>query len=341
MDLTGQSGFMSNRIYTHLSILTSADAPEVAQVYGQDSVVVELRFVEPKIEYARGYFGQHIYNLNQTVDFGDGFNMPSGALNIDQASMNLDITNAVGVDAQIQFESISGYNVYTDNTVQLAHPPLYQSLNITRAADNGGNIQSHSYGYSLNNGNSNIDAFIENLPASLQLQGNVKINPLGNITDGNDFIYTDNTLKAILNLDIPLSIGMENVAFADTMSITTSSSINADGNLVLYVNNAFPFSAKCSVSIIDEFNQTVNSLLTDGLIDYAISTSTPGLTVPVLSTLSIPLNPEILSNLDEHHRIVIGVKLNTPTFNDHYGLYKNYFMDFKIIADGKLEVSYE
>lgn len=341
MNLTGQSGFMSNRIYTHLSITTSANAPTPAQVYGQDSVVVELKFVNPVVEYAKGYFGEHLYALNQTVDFTNGFNMPSGILNIDQATMGLNITNSVGMDAQISFQTISGTNIQNNSSTNLSHSPLFQTINITRAHDNNGSVQSTSNNFSLNNNNSNIDEFIENLPDILSIQANININPLGNVTDGNDFIYTTNTLKAILNMDVPLRVGMQNITFADTLSITSDLNINADGQLMLYVKNTFPFSAACDVSLIDENNHTSNILLQNGFIDYAFETSTPGITTPVESVIAIPVTVDALNNVNAQHRIVVRIKLNTPTENEHYGLYKNYYMDFKIVADGKLEVSYE
>lgn len=341
MDLTGQSGFMSNRVYSHLTIKTAVNSPAIAQIYGQDSVVVELRFLNPKVEYAKGYFGQHNYDLNQTVDFGGEINFPTGALDIDQATMNLNITNAVGTDAQINFQTVSGYNSFNSNTSNLDYPPLYQPINITRAYDNNGQVQATEYNYLLTNGNSNIDAFIENLPGSLDLQANIRINPLGNVTDGNDFIYTANALSAILKLDVPLAIGMQNISFADTLAITSNAEINADGNLMLYVNNAFPFSATCDAFLIDESNLTTNTLLENGYIQHAAETSTHGVTIPYESVIVIHVSREALSNFNSTHRIALRIRLNTDSYPDHHELYKDYFMDFKIIADGKVEVSYE
>lgn len=341
MNLTGQSGFMSNRIYTHLNIKTDLNAPTQAQIYGQDSVVVELRFVEPKVEYAKGYFGQHIYQLNQTVDFASGLNFPTGALNIDQATMEMNIENSVGVDAQIKFETVSNYNAINQTTVNLNHSPLFQPINITRASDNNGNIQSNSYHYSLNNGNSNIDQFIENLPVSLNLAAQVKVNPLGNVTDGNDFIYTANSLNADIKLDVPLAIGMQNLAFADTLSITSNTEISADGKIYLYVKNAFPFSATCDVKLINASNETTNILLGNGVINYAMETGNPGVTIPVESVIVIPITREALQNFNSEHRIALRILLNTPSFENHSRLYKGYYMDFKIIADAEAEVSYE
>lgn len=341
MNLTGQNGYLTNRLYTHLSIITSTDAPAPTQVSGQDSIVVEMKFIDPVIEYARGYFGQHLYSLNQTVDFGNSFKMPEGALNINQASMNIRMSNSVGADAQIHFTSISGTNTYTENTIQLIHNTLLQPLNLTRALNNNGIIEPSTYNYHLDETNSNLDFFIENLPSSLKLEGNVKINPLGNVSDGNDFIYTNQPLEASLSLDVPLTIGAQNITFRDTLSIDSKSEIRANGKLTLYVKNYFPLSASCDAVLINNENHTLATLLQAGQIHYAIDTGTSGITIPSESWIEIPVTNDILSYINSDHRIVLTIKLNTPSFENHYGLYKDYYMDFKIIADGKLEVRYE
>src|SRR5690606_24325239 len=118
-----------------------------------DSVVVELKFLDPIIEYAKGYFGQHVYDLQQTVNLTNDFQMPTGTLNIDQASLQLNIVNAVGADAQIQFTTLAGLNSTSGNSVNLQHSPLYQTINLTRAHDNNGNVQATENNFALNNAN--------------------------------------------------------------------------------------------------------------------------------------------------------------------------------------------
>ena len=58
----------------------------------------------------------------------------------------------------------------------------------------------------MDNGNSNIDAFIENLPDGITYDLDVTANPLGDVSNGNDFLYDDSRLTADLDVDIPLNI---------------------------------------------------------------------------------------------------------------------------------------
>lgn len=341
IDLTGETGFMFNRIFTHLTIAPAANAPTPTSVSGSDSVVVELKFVNAVVRYARGYFGYHEYELDKSIDFTDQVNFPTGSLNLDQALMKLKITNSVGADAQIQFTSLSNLNSSTGESVVLNFSPLYQPINVTRAFDNGGNIQPTIVEYVMDQDNSNIDVFIENLPDFFVMEADITVNPLGNVTDGNDFIYTDDPLKATLDLDIPLTIGAQNLTFTDTLSISEALDLSADGHLQLYVNNAFPFSAMCDLFLIDHDGLLVDAIMSYGIIKSAVETNTPGITIPVESLIDMPIDDYLIDHFNPDNRVLIRVRFDTPDFNHPSGLYKNYWMDFKVIATGMVGLSYE
>lgn len=341
IDLTGETGAMFNRIYTHLTIEPSVGAPTQTLVSGDDSVVVELRFVDPVVEYARGYFGQQFYHLNQQVNFGDHVNFPDGSLNLDQARMKFHISNSVGADARIEFGALSNYNTANNTSVALDYQPLFEPLNITRAFDNGGSVISTEYDFVMNELNSNIVPFIENLPDAFTLQGDISINPLGDVSAGHDFIYSENALHANLELDIPLLVSVDNMTFVDTIDIGSAVDLEAEGFLYLYANNYFPFSARCDAFLIDSENHYVASLINHDVIASGMNTSVIGLTAPVESVLSIPLNSAIIEGFNTEHRIVIQIILDSPEFNQPSGLYKNYKIDYKIVGDANVKLGYK
>lgn len=341
IDMTGESGFMFNRIFTHLILSAATDAPASTFVSGNDSLVIELKFVNPIVSYARGYFGQHNYELNEEVDFSDNVNFPDGNLNLQQATMKMQIVNSVGVDAQINFEEVSSYSNFHDLTLPLVHAPLYQPLNITRAYDNNGAVSSATYEYNMNNGNSNIVPFISNLPDVMNLQANVIINPLGNVTDGNDFIYTEKSLSATVDLDVPLNIGMQDLTLIDTIEINTDETeLVANGAAILYFENAFPFTAKCSVWLIDDAGSST-TLLNYGQMQSAFTTDTQGVTIPAGSSFKVLLDQYVIDRINESHRFVVKVVFDTPDDGQTYGLYKDYYIDFKVVADGEVQLKYD
>ncbi|MFM9006096.1 MAG: hypothetical protein ACKOSR_11435, partial [Flavobacteriales bacterium] len=141
LDLTGESGTSFNRIEASFTVVVDANAPQPAHVAAGDVIELELLFVDPKVSYARGYFGTHEYALDEEIDFSAVANMPQGLLDLDGTSMQFSIRNAVGVDAQIDFNEISNWNETTQTGVALDYAPLFAPINITRAQDQGGSVQ--------------------------------------------------------------------------------------------------------------------------------------------------------------------------------------------------------
>ncbi|MFM9986312.1 MAG: hypothetical protein ACKVOK_13825 [Flavobacteriales bacterium] len=340
LDMTGISGFSSNRIYSHLTIATSVDSPQQAVVYGDDYVTIELEFIDPVVYYARGYFGQHNYDLDQTIEFGEDFNMPTGALNLNGTTMSLHVENNVGADLELDFSELVAQNSYNSSSVYLNHASLFEPIHLTRAFDNNGVVTPDVYDVTLNAQNSNIDDFIENLPDALHMIANVKINPLGDVSDGADFIYTENALNAEMEIDIPLNIGMSNLTLRDTLVIAEDLELTADGKFVLYVTNTFPFSATLNAYFSAEGNTSNISFVSEQTIAAASETGIAGQTVAAHSMLIIPASQSIIDVFNPENSLVIEVVFNTPEYPQLVGLYQNYYMDFKLVADGEVQVEF-
>jgi hypothetical protein len=340
INLTGESGFMFNRIFSLLTVTSASNAPGPTLVSGNDSLLIELSFADPVVSYARGYFGQHHYQLNEVIDLSDNVNFPDGLLQIESASMQLNIQNNVGVDAQIDFAEVSNSNQWSAQEVMLQHAPLYNPINITRAYEMGGGISPTSYSLLMNNSNSNITAFLENLPDQLALSGAVTVNPLGDVTDGNDFIYTNKALVANLDVDIPLRIAASGLQLRDTIDVQAiSSEFRADGFLELHVENAFPFQATCSLIIAGLESDVV--VIDQQAVMSAIPTDQDDVTIPVKSIIRLPVNDVLLGILKSNARMIVGFRLDTPDYDEIHGIYDSYYMDFKLLANGTVVVQYE
>jgi hypothetical protein len=339
LDLTGESGNSFNRIAAAFSVVVDPQASQPAHISPGDAIVFEMQFDEPRISYAKGYFGTHYYDLNEQVDFSALNSMPDGVLNLEQTSMQFTIRNAVGVDAQIDFSEISNYNQFTQTSVALEHPTLFDPLNITRAHDNGGVVSAYEYNYDVNASNSNLDAFFENLPTQFRMQGEVTINPLGNVSDGNDFIYTDDALQAGFKMDIPLKLGMQNIHLVDTLYLTNSTpEIPLDGKLMLWLKNGYPVEATVSLFILENGERI--SLATNKVIEAAMPSSMPAAPVPSETWLEIEANEELIAKLNQDNSLMIEVNLHTPGAPNAVGLYANQFIDFRLIVDGTYTLQY-
>jgi hypothetical protein len=340
IDFTGENGFMFNRIFSSLIVSSAVDAAGPTLVSGNDSLLIELKFIDPIVSYARGYFGQHHYELNEIVDLSDNINFPDGTLKLESALMKLYIENNVGVDARINFEEVSNYNIANTSQVTLQNTALYDPINISRAYDLGGEILPVEYELTLNTASSNITSFLENLPDELHLAGTVDVNPLGDVTDGNDFIYTEKALIANLEVDIPLRVAANNLALSDTINIDPQDlELSADCKLELHVLNAFPFQCSVALRLIDgNGNRT---LVDTGIVAAALPTENDDVTIPVQSVIQIPVDDALIESLNDGAQLALRFVLNTPEFDAVHGLYESFYMDYKLIANGNLTVRYD
>jgi hypothetical protein len=221
----------------------------------------------------------------------------------------------------------------------LKHPSLYNAINITRASDAGGVVDAYEYAFDVNGTNSNLDEFLENLPSQFRLQGEVRINPLGNVSDGNDFLYTDDALQARLKVDVPLRLGMQNLHITDTLFLTNDvQEVRLNGNLTLWLRNAFPVDALVSLYIIENGGRTV--LAENMRVAPATPTSVISAPLPTESWIDIPVSDELLSKVNSSNPLLIDVRLQTPNAPATVGLYVNQFIDFKLLVDGTYLIQY-
>jgi len=340
-DLTGTSGFARNSVASSIVVSTSSDAPGPAVVYGNDSVVVRLRFLDPEVAYARGYFGQHHYTISESPQFFTGWN-PEGFLALDQAEVRFRVENYTGADAQVQFTQLSSVNGFSGNQVDLSQGDWFETINITRATEINGIITPVVVERLVNSSNSNINAFIENLPNGLTMVGTVDVNPLGDISDGNDFIYTSKAIRAMIEADFPLRIGMNNLVLRDTLALRIDEGeLDASGEVFVHIENHFPFATELDVWLLDAGREPVRKLADHQEVEHAIVTSDPSAPVPASSVLRVALNSDDLEVLRDDAFIVLRVEVNTPGYPSEVGIYTTHYMDVKVVADIRATISIE
>ncbi len=339
-DFTGQNGDAFNTLYSQMNIEVDQNATESAQVYGSDSIAIELHFVDPVVEYALGYFGHHTYNLQDTISFEAMQNIVSGGLDIGEIDLSLNIDNYVGTDAQIQINTLGSYNSLAENNVPLSNSSLENTINLTRAYDNNGIVEPTLFNIELDEVNSNLDNFIENLPDELILDMVVEINPLGDVSAGNDFIYTNQPLQAVMEIDMPMCIRADELVLQDTLTISSEDiELNADGELHIYAENAFPFEAHLQLEIVNKEGEVLEELFTSNTLASGIYSSVDYSTEAISSVLDIAISDETFENINSDNRFVLHITFDT-TGEVLIKFQEEHYLDIKIVADIKAEIGY-
>ena len=337
INLTGLKGDKVNTMVTSFNAYIDSLAPDTVLVHAGDSVVISNKFIDISPDYAKGYFGNSTTTAGpDSADYTLFNHIIGGNLKFENINIGLNIENSIGADVRITFDTLASYNSRTKNLVPLQHAIIGSPINITRSVDKGGIVTPSTYSVSLNSFNSNIQDFIGNFPTKLISKLEFEINPLGNVSGGNDFIYYDKLLKTEMNMTIPLSIIANDLTMADTLDFVMNSgagNINS-GNLYLYAENGFPYSASVQLYAMDS-----NYGITDSLFASPNTILSPQLDANYISIgkrltkLTIPVDASKISLLKNAPKLYIKVRFNTSGQPNYVKIYSFYEMKIKIVGD--------
>jgi len=342
LDLTGQAQNQVNTIYTSLQATVSPTAAGPVTINPQDSLIIDNQFYELFPYYARGYFGQNTINIGPSLSSFNMFNrIVAGTLGLENVNFDFKIENPIGLDARMVISNLSSYNSRTKHVVSLNNSLINSPININRASESnpGTGVVYPTYAnFPLNTGNSNIKQMIENLPDALGYSLQIVTNPLGNISGSNDFIYSDQLLKAQLNMEIPLSLVATNLTLQDTLALNISNSNGVQdvhsGTITLFANNGFPFDASMQMYLLNDQNVVTDSIFGYiNTIDEAPINASLRATGKKLTKLVIPMSQSKMSLLYAAKRMVLKVKFNTSAQPNYIKIYSDYSIDVNIVGD--------
>jgi hypothetical protein len=225
----------------------------------------------------------------------------------------------------------------------MSHAILQGPINLNRALDLGDGFSPSLYENVLDNSNSNVDAFIENMPDEVRYGLDIRLNPLGDISNGNDFLYFESALKASLELEVPLAViatdlVLENVAKPDLPGDAENPSIT-EGTLNLFAENGFPFDARIVLDIVDLERNVLSPLQVEGDVQAALLGPNGIVSAPVRSNVSARLTPAQVTLLYGEGRIRTRVVFNTDASSGHVRIYDHYGMDLQFTVEGNFIVN--
>lgn len=335
-DFTGTNGTDYNTLVTNVSAQINPAAINSVTVTPCDSIYIANSFVDMVPGYAKGYFGQTDIALTDTSDFSLFKHIIGGTLQLENIDIGFSIENGIGADARFTFNGLSSINTRTGSTISLTHPIINSPVNLNRAVDNNGNVTSSTYSVSFSPSNSNIKQFVENLPDKMSYQLDLEINPLGNVSGSNDFVYYDKLMKTQLNMFIPLSLIATTLTLADTVDFNMgeeTAHVNY-GNLYLYADNGFPFTAEAQLYLMDTLNTIVDSLISAPNIILAPQLDANRICAGKrLTKLTIPINEDKMQLLRDTKKMYIKMKYNTAGQPNYVKIYSFYEMNVKLVGD--------
>jgi hypothetical protein len=216
-------------------------------------------------------------------------------------------------------------------------------INLNRAVDNNGNVSSSLYKFSIKPSSpSNILQFIDNLPDKMSYKIDLQINPLGNVSGSNDFVYYNKLMKTEMNMTIPLSLIANDLTLADTMNFSMGKETDGvnHGNLYLYADNGFPFSAEAQLFLMDK-----NFSITDSLVsapNVILYPALDGNNICIgtqVTKITIPADEKKMSELRAAKNLYLKIKFNTANQPSYVKIYSFYSMNVKLVGDFNFTVN--
>jgi len=340
LDLTGISKTKVNTIITRANAMVDVNATSPVLITVGEKITYKntLRDIVPY--YVKGYFGSQVYTFGPEITNLTVFDrVLSGSIDIDQVDVNLDFVNGFGIDAQLIINQFTTINSNIGNSASLNHAIMGAPLNLNRAQETFAipEVIYSNYNVFMNTSNSNIDQLIEVLPNQLQYEIDMNINPLGNVSGSNDFVFKKHPLKINLNVEFPLSLIATDLTLADTVDISLSSNNTngeiIDGTLRLFADNGFPFDAVISLDLYDANMNFIKTLTVNNKILAAPVDANFRVIQKKSAEVSILLSETDIDNLYQAAKLVVKIAFTTQPQTQHIKIYDGYAIDIKVVGD--------
>ena len=335
-DLRGPGLNSVNTLYSIISSRLDPAGPG-ATVTDQDSILIDVSYSGLVPAYAKGFFGQRsVEQEGEDLPLDLFKNIVAGSLDLDRVSLKLNVENGVGIDIQVAINSFQAVNSRTGVTVDLSHAILNGPINLNRAIDLGTGPQPSFYANVLDNSDSNIDEFLEVLPDRVTYDVSLRLNPLGDISNGNDFLYYESRLKADLELEVPLDIiasdlTLETIVDPDLPGSAEGHALQS-GELMVFGTNGFPFATRLGLAIVNEAGDVLGQLPVSGELLPGVLGPDRTVIQSVDSRTSARITAEQLDLLYQGNKLRVRAAFNTVDQNEHLRILDRYALDVQITA---------
>jgi hypothetical protein len=341
IDLTGASGASFNQLRSKL-IVQSDPNGETFVFSNQDSIIFEVRFKNLIPNYARGYFGNQLITDTTTVDIDLMDNITAGVIDLDNVKLKIELLNGLKTSARSKFTLVENGGI-SNTTIALNHPQIGPWIWLNQATGPWDNLVFSSHVLEFNQLNSNIEAFLENIPRFLRLGYGIELNPWGNVSGSWDELFPTSKVIARLTADMPLAIGMNQLTYADTFDIELANDGSAftvkEGEFEIQTSNAYSFQGQLQLVFLGDQGQVLMTKNASESIAGAASTTNFNPIQIVKSKVFVRLNEEETEKALKMKKLVVKAIFDSPQNGQIATLYDGQFLAFKLFTNLKIRTT--
>ena len=348
IDLKGKDGISYNKLQSKLVVMTDANGSSVS-VDPSFEFKVEASINNLIIDYAQGYFGNQVFSDSISYEVPYLNKIVGGLVDFPSTSIELKIDNSMKVGFSSSIDHVSNIN-YSNSLINLQSNYISNPIYLAPATGSWNAITPSSSSLFFNSSNSNIEAFMENLGHRQNISMSYELNPWGNTNGGWDEIFSNSKINLELKVQMPLNIGLNNLQLKDTFSFKMDPKINPfelkDAVLNLKTRNAFPFSCRPVISLLDENKNLLYSLVSnDSIISSLYGTIDPIDGIQKMESLvQFYVSEEMVKDLSNVKYVEVNAVFNSidpqTNLNSSVLIPVDAFISFKLTGDFNLINSY-
>lgn len=341
INMTGANGSLFNVIQSQFQVKTDPNGGPVAVNTSQE-IRFEVRFESLRPGYARGFFGNRVFEEIQEINLDFMNSVVSGAIDLEQVNLKLTLFNGIKVGARARINQLEGEG-QNGNAVELNHEQVGPWIWINQALGTWDNLQASSHEIVMTSVNSNIEQFIENLPRILRINFAFEINPFGNTSGGWDELFSTSFVRAFLTADMPLALGMNNLTLRDTFDLKlgeTGAITPKSGSIMIKFSNTFSFNAALNISILDENSEVLLEKTSTTPIQGSNNLSNNSPMAVEKSEVVFEFDESEMQSLQKMERIVLTAVFNSPNSGQIAQIYSGQFLAFQLFSNLKLNTKF-
>ncbi len=288
LDFRGVNPTVKDTVNTFHQILrvTLDSSGRKLQVTLNDSLRIYYALTDLLPEYATGYMGQTLNKNAGRAPFAL-FKGADGNIGFKSFTASVLVKNSVGAEGRVKVNKLECENIFSKNKVLLTATPLSGNIIIPPSPFVYGSASEKKV--VLDAGNSNIKAFVENLPQWIDYDLDIETNPNGNVSNWKDFVFDNSSVDVYLRLEAPVSFTVGGLNLRDTQALEIESLPKIQrvksATLILDIENDYPIEAGVEITMLDMAYQPL------GKVDIEPGIIAPGKTgpggTPLASTNSV------------------------------------------------------
>ncbi len=309
-----------------------------------DAFIMGYTMSNINFDYVEGYFGEQNFTIDLDsleIDMGDIFDKITGTITFTDPKIRIPYTNSIGAPADL--EIVLWGETFEGGSQDLNAPVV----SIDKLADRDDPLVESSMEF--NRDNSSIVELIELRPDILYYSGEVRMNP-GATGVRDNFIMSTSEIIGDLEVEIPVSLKIQNLSLRDTTDNPLHSADTSDEfglndfeyiNLYFSAINGFPLEISFEIIPYDTVNNIeYPSINVPQFISAAPVDANGRVNEPVESqVVKIELDKTMLENLQKSERLIVQAWFNTTGDGaQEVVFYTDYTFEFRLAVGLELNI---